>query len=133
MTRRVKSFLDKMLRQIWDERRRGGGGGGEDHHAEPTPAEPPPNEGTAEDGVGGAPVHALVVTHGAYMCVAVRYFLEELRCPLPPGADRAAMLSISPNTGLCRFMLTLRKERDGAKLARIRCVFMHRNDHIRSL
>lgn len=130
MKERVKRFLDKMLRQIWDERRRDGG---EDDHSERAPAEAPPNEGTAEDGVRGTPVHALVVTHGAYMCIAVRYFVEELRCPLPPGSDKARMLSISPNTGLCRFILTLRKEEDSVQLSHIRCVFMHRNDHIQSL
>ncbi|TWW76317.1 probable fructose-2,6-bisphosphatase TIGAR A [Takifugu flavidus] len=127
---RVERFLDKMLRRIWDERRRDGG---EDDRAERAPAEAPPDEGTAEDGVGGTPLHALVVTHGAYMCVAARYFVEELRCPLPPGSDKAAMLSISPNAGLCRFILTLRKEEGGVELSHVRCVFMHRRDHIRSL
>lgn len=119
-----------MLRQILDEH---WCNSGEEDQSERAPAEAPPDEGTAEDGVRGTPVHALVVTHGAYMCMAVRYFVEELRCPLPPGSDKATMLSISPNTGLCRFILTLRKEEDSVKLLRIHCVFMHRNDHIQSL
>lgn len=119
-----------MLRQIWDER---GRGGGEEARSQPAPEDTPPKEGTAEDGLRGTRAHALVVTHGAYMRMAVRYFVEELRCPVAPGCDKAKMLSISPNTGLCRFLLTLRKEGGGVELSHIRCVFMHRNDHIRSI
>lgn len=115
-----------MFRQIWDERRRDGG---EDENSASAPTEPPCHEGTAEDGLRGVPVHALVVTHGAYMCVAVRYFVEELRCSLSPGSDEATMFSLSPNTGLCRFVLTMRQEEDRVKLSDVCCVFVHRNEH----
>lgn len=118
-----------MLQQIWDEHWRNGG---EDENSASAQAEEPPNEGTAEDGVRGTPVHALVVTHGAYMRMAVRYFVEELCCPLPPGSDKTTLFSISPNTGLCRFILTMRKEEDGVNLTKIFCVFVHRNDHIKN-
>ncbi|XP_042352712.1 probable fructose-2,6-bisphosphatase TIGAR A [Plectropomus leopardus] len=120
---RVKEFLEKMLQQIgaehWRDR-------GEDEISETSPV-----EGKADDGVRGVPVHALVVTHGAYMCVAVRFFVEELHCSLPQGCDKAQMFSLSPNTGLCRFILTMRKEDDGFKLSGIRCVFVHRGDHVK--
>uniref|UniRef100_A0A672ZIE2 TP53 induced glycolysis regulatory phosphatase a n=1 Tax=Sphaeramia orbicularis TaxID=375764 RepID=A0A672ZIE2_9TELE len=86
--------------------------------------------GNADDGVRGVLVHALVVTHGAYMVVAVKYFVEELHCPLPQGLDRARMFSLSPNTGLCRFILTITKEDGRFKLSGIHCVFMHRGDHV---
>lgn len=117
-----------MLQQIWDEH---WCDGGEDENSASAPAEPSCNEGTAEDGVRGIPVHALVVTHGAYMCVAVRYFVEELCCSLSPGSDKTTMFSLSPNTGLCRFILTMRKEEDCVKLAKVCCVFVHRNEHTR--
>lgn len=125
---RVKAFLEKMLQQMgaehWDGR-------GEDDTSLSAPPETSPVEGQADDGVRGVPVHALVVTHGAYMCVAVRYFVEELSCSLPPGSDKAHMFSLSPNTGLDRFILTMRKEDDRFKLSRIHCVFVHRGDHVK--
>ncbi|KAM9352082.1 putative fructose-2,6-bisphosphatase TIGAR A [Symphorus nematophorus] len=125
---RVKAFLEKMLEQIgvehWHDR-------GEDENSLSAPPETSSVEGKADDGVRGVPVHALVVTHGAYMCVAVRYFVEELHCSLPPGSDKAHMFSLSPNTGLCRFILTIRKEEDTFKLSGIQCVFIHRGDHVK--
>uniref|UniRef100_A0A3Q0R7G7 TP53 induced glycolysis regulatory phosphatase a n=1 Tax=Amphilophus citrinellus TaxID=61819 RepID=A0A3Q0R7G7_AMPCI len=125
---RVKEFLEKMLQQIgaehFHER-------GQDEIALSAPPETSPAEGKADDGVKDVPVHALVVTHGAYMCVAVRYFVEELRCCLPQGSDKAHMFSLSPNTGLCRFILTLRKQNDRFVLSALRCVFIHRGDHVK--
>uniref|UniRef100_UPI0037E72F17 probable fructose-2,6-bisphosphatase TIGAR A n=1 Tax=Semicossyphus pulcher TaxID=241346 RepID=UPI0037E72F17 len=125
---RVKRFLEKMLGQIgaehWDDR-------GEDEASLSASQEMAPVEGKPDDGIRGFPVHALVATHGAYMCVAVRYFVEELNCPLPPGFDKTHMFSLSPNTGLCRFILTMRKEDDKFRISVIRCVFMHRGDHVK--
>lgn len=100
------------------------------HSSSSAPADPRPVEGRADDGAGGIPVHALVVTHGAYMCVAVRYFVEELHCSLPQGSDKAHMFSLSPNTGLSRFILTLRKEDDVFSLSEMHCVFIHRGKHV---
>ncbi|XP_068579368.1 probable fructose-2,6-bisphosphatase TIGAR A [Cebidichthys violaceus] len=124
---RVKEFLEKTLQQIgsehWHDR-------GEDEPSFCAASETSPVEGRADDGVRGVPVHALVVTHGAYMCVAVRFFVEELHCSLPPGSDKAHMFTLSPNTGLCRFLLTVRKEDDRFKLSGIRCVFVHRGGHV---
>ncbi|XP_071314361.1 probable fructose-2,6-bisphosphatase TIGAR A [Trachinotus anak] len=125
---RVKEFMEKMLQQIgeehWHQR-------GEDETSVTAPPEMSPVEGKPDDGVRGVPVHALVVTHGAYMCVAVRHFVEELHCSLPQGSDKAHMFSLSPNTGLCRFLLTLRKEDDRFRLSGIRCVFVHRGGHVK--
>ncbi|XP_035521213.1 probable fructose-2,6-bisphosphatase TIGAR A [Morone saxatilis] len=124
---RAKEFLEKMLQKIgaehWHNR-------GEDETSLSAPQETSPPEGKADDGVRGFPVHALVVTHGAYICVAVRYFVEELDCSLAPSSDKAHMFSLSPNTGLCRFVLTIRKEDGRFKLSEIRCVFAHRGDHV---
>lgn len=90
-----------------------------------------PVEGKADDGVRDVPVHVLVVTHGAYMRVAVKYFVEELNCPIPQDSNKAHMLSLSPNTGLCRFVVTLEKEEDRFSLSQISCVFIHRADHVK--
>ncbi|KAM7396366.1 hypothetical protein PAMP_019411 [Pampus punctatissimus] len=124
---RLKEFLEKMFQQIgsehWLDRRK------DECSLSATP-EISPVEGKADDGVRAVPVHALVVTHGAYMCVAVHYFVEELHCSLPQGFDKAYMSSVGPNTGLCRFILTLKKEDDTFKLSGIHCVFLHRGDHV---
>ncbi|XP_058500963.1 probable fructose-2,6-bisphosphatase TIGAR A [Solea solea] len=123
---RVKEFVEKMLQQVggehWGQTDR------EEDEARSSTA-----EGKPDDGVRGVPVHALVVTHGAYMCVAVRYFVEELHCSLPQGCDVATMFSLSPNTGLCRFVLTVRKEGGRFTLSGIHCVFVHRGDHVKQL
>ncbi|KAM8751330.1 putative fructose-2,6-bisphosphatase TIGAR A isoform 1-T1 [Acanthopagrus schlegelii] len=123
---RVKEFMDKMLQQIGTEHDRW-----EDETSISAPPDTSPVEGKADDGVRDIPIHALVVTHGAYMCVAVRYFVEELHCALPPGSDRAHMFSLSPNTGLCRFILTMREEHERFKVSGMSCVFIHRGDHIK--
>ncbi|XP_069019529.1 probable fructose-2,6-bisphosphatase TIGAR A [Embiotoca jacksoni] len=125
---RFKEFLEKMLQQIGAERWHDGG---QDETSVPAPPRTSPVEGKADDGVGGVPVHTLVVTHGAYMCVAVRYFVEELHCSLPPGCDKARAFSLSPNTGLCRFILTMRGEDNRFMLSGLRCVFVHRGDHVK--
>ncbi|XP_059191061.1 probable fructose-2,6-bisphosphatase TIGAR A [Centropristis striata] len=125
---RFKEFLEKMLQRIgaehWQER-------AEEEASSSAVPGTSPVEGKAVDGLGGVPVHALVVTHGAYMCVAVRFFVEELLCSEPPGSDKKHMFSLSPNTGLCRFILTVRKEDDRFQLSGIHCVFVHRGDHVR--
>lgn len=123
---RFKEFLEKMLQQIgaehFSER-------GQDDSSLPAPSQASP-EGKADDGVKDIPVHALVVTHGAYMCVVVRYFVEELHCGLPLGSDKAHVFSLSPNTGLCRFIVTVRKQDDEFILSGMCCVFIHRGDHV---
>lgn len=124
---RFKTFWEKMLQEIgkehWDKRRA-------NDSLSYTP-QISPVEGKADDGVRDVPVHVLVVTHGAYMRVAVKYFVEELNCPIPQDSNKAHMLSLSPNTGLCRFVVTLEKEEDRFSLSQISCVFIHRADHVK--
>lgn len=122
---RVKEFLGKMLQQLWDEHC------GADRKLTSAPAEVSPVEGKADDGVRALPVHAMVVSHGAYIRVAIHHFVEDLDCALPRGCDQAHMFSLSPNTGLCRFILTLTEVPGGFQLSEMRCVFVHRGDHIR--
>ncbi|KAM8891337.1 putative fructose-2,6-bisphosphatase TIGAR A [Spinachia spinachia] len=120
---RVKEFLEKTLQHVGAEHWRDGG---EDEASSPPPSGASPAEGRADEGVTGVPVHALVVTHGAYMCVAVRFFVEELGCSLAPGSDKEHMFTLSPNAGLSRFLLTVRREEGRFRLSAIRCVFVHR-------
>ena len=88
------------------------------------PVTPPPAEGPG--------VHVLLVGHGAYIRSAVRHLLQALGCTPPPGVSPAHMLSLSPNTGLSRFVFTLARDRGGALAVRgVRGVFVHRADHLR--
>ncbi|XP_056454309.1 probable fructose-2,6-bisphosphatase TIGAR A [Gadus chalcogrammus] len=131
VTERFRVFLESMLRRIdadhWLNR------------PEPVPStsEPlvsPPAEGRADEGLGalGAPgVHALLVGHGAYIRSAVRHLLQALGCLPPPGVDHAHMLSLSPNTGLSRFVLTLARDQGGLAIRGVRGVFVHRADHLK--
>ncbi|KAM4618479.1 putative fructose-2,6-bisphosphatase TIGAR A [Polymixia lowei] len=125
---RVKEFLEHMFQRIEADHWHDSGLNEISPCAEPVMS---PVEGKADDGVQTIPLHALVVSHGAYIRVAVRYFVEELQCPLPQGCDKARMFSLSPNTGICRFIVTVRKEDGRVKLSGIRCVFVHRGDHVK--
>lgn len=111
---RVQQFMEKMLQQIGAEHWPAGG------------ADVSSAEGGPDDGIGGLHAHALVVSHGAYMCVAVRYFVEELRCSAPAGCDRKRMFSLSPNAGICRFNLTVVRQGARFVVSGMRCVFIHR-------
>lgn len=114
---RFKTFWEKMLQQI-----------GEDHWDKQ-------RENDTLSAVKGkdVPVHVLVVTHGALMCIAVKYFVEEFNCSIPQDSNKAHMLSLSPNTGVCRFMLKIEKANDKFSMIQIQCVFMHKADHLKSL
>ncbi|CAL8360267.1 unnamed protein product [Lota lota] len=108
---------------------------------EPEPRAPPPAEGGADDGLGSLGVHALLVSHGAYIRAAVRHLLRALGCSAPPGCDHAHMLSLSPNTGVSRFVLTLARDQagpdqggpdqGGLTVRTVRAVFVHRADHLK--
>uniref|UniRef100_A0A8C6SVW4 TP53 induced glycolysis regulatory phosphatase a n=1 Tax=Neogobius melanostomus TaxID=47308 RepID=A0A8C6SVW4_9GOBI len=123
---RFKTFWEKLLQQIGDKHWDADSGSNLPLAQIQTPV-----EGKADDGLQDVPVHVLVVTHGAYMCEAVRYFLEELNCSIPLLSNKSHMLSLSPNTGLCRFIVTLEKENGRFRLAQIHCVFIHRVDHLK--
>lgn len=91
-----------------------------------------PFAGRPDDGVQNVSAHALVVSHGAYMRVAMRYFIEDLACTVPPGANMAQMFSACPNTGMCRFIVTLKPREASVQLSSMKCVFVNRRDHIRA-
>ena len=89
--------------------------------------------GLADDGLQGLSVHALVVSHGAYIRVAVRHLVEDLKCSLPPGVKMSQLFSPCPNTGISRFVLTLSRSEPGPVLSAARCVFTNRKDHLEDL
>lgn len=126
---RVKGFLEHMLQRMAADHCQQD----REQNSTSSVAEPEisPVVGKADDGVQNIPVHALVVTHGAYIRVMLRYFMEELHCSLPEGSDKAHMISLCPNTGICRFIVTVRKEEDQVKLPAIRSVFIHRGNHVK--
>ncbi|KAM9854304.1 putative fructose-2,6-bisphosphatase TIGAR A [Aulostomus maculatus] len=125
---RFREFMWKMFQQMGSEHWLDGR---EDEVSISALTETSPAKGEADDGVRSVPVHALVVSHGAYLCVVVRYFVEELHCVFPQGSDKAHMFSLSPNAGLSRFIVTLRKEDEEFKLSGIRCVFINRGGHVK--
>ncbi|KAJ8269093.1 hypothetical protein COCON_G00117000 [Conger conger] len=84
-----------------------------------------------DDGLLGVPAHALVVSHGAYMRVAVRYLVEDLQCSLPPNMKASQLYSACPNTGICRFVFTLRLTDAGPVPGAVRCVFINRKEHLK--
>ncbi|KAL2102678.1 hypothetical protein ACEWY4_001846 [Coilia grayii] len=85
-----------------------------------------------DDGLAGVPLHVLVVSHGAYIRAAVRHLVEELESALPLGLKASHVFSACPNTGMCRFVVSLLRSETGPALAGIRCIFINRKDHLRA-
>lgn len=88
---------------------------------------------SADDGLGGVSVHVLVVSHGAYIRVAVKHLVEDLKCSLPAGVKVTQLFSPCPNTGISRFILTLSQSESSLVLSAARCIFTNRKDHLEKL
>lgn len=86
--------------------------------------------GSADDGLQGVSVHALVVSHSAYIRVAIKHLVEDLKCSVPAGVKT---FSPCPNTGISRFVLTLSQSECGPVLSAARCIFTNRKDHLENL
>ncbi|XP_028304558.1 fructose-2,6-bisphosphatase TIGAR B [Gouania willdenowi] len=91
--------------------------------------------GSPDDGLHGASIHVLVVSHGAYIRVAVRHLVEDLKCTLPAGLKPSQLFSPCPNTGISRFVLTVSRSgpESRATLTAARCVFTNRKEHLEEL
>ncbi|KAF0029967.1 hypothetical protein F2P81_019072 [Scophthalmus maximus] len=131
---RFKKFLKVLFKQMWDEH----GSPGPDASAGASgagaaAASDPASGGSADDGLQGLSAHALVVSHGAYIRVAVVHLVEDLKCSLPPGVKMSQLFSPCPNTGISRFILTLAQSDSGPVLSAARCVFTNRKDHLENL
>ncbi|KAM7378361.1 hypothetical protein PAMA_013320 [Pampus argenteus] len=88
---------------------------------------------SADDGLQGVPVHALVVSHGTYIRVAVKHLVEDLNSSLPHGVKMSHLFAPCPNTGISRFILTLSQSDSGPVISAARCVFTNRKDHLENL
>lgn len=95
--------------------------------------EEPPLSGLAEDGLSCVSIHALAVSHGTYMCAAVKHLLEDSSCSIPAGAKVSRLTSPVPNTGISRFIFTLKRSESGPQLADVCCVFTNRKDHLEAI
>ncbi|XP_040006830.1 fructose-2,6-bisphosphatase TIGAR B isoform X3 [Xiphias gladius] len=127
---RFKKFLKVLFKQMLEER----GSSGPDAPAGASAAASAIAPGSsADDGLRGLSVHALVVSHGAYIRVAVRHLVEDLKCSLPPGVKMSQLSAPCPNTGISRFVLTLSRSESGPVLSAARCVFTNRKDHLENL
>lgn len=89
--------------------------------------------GLTNDGVENLRAHALVVSHGAFIRVAVRHLVDGLHCSLPEGLKMSQVYSACPNTGICRFVITLQMEQDVPRPIALHCIFINRKDHLISL
>ncbi|KAM8883902.1 fructose-2,6-bisphosphatase TIGAR B [Synchiropus picturatus] len=127
---RFKKFLRSLFRQLLDAHSQEASGtrvappsAGEEEEAGAA-------AGLPDDGLQGVPVHVLLVSHGAYIRVAVRHLIEDLKCSLPSGAKMSQLLSPSPNTGISRFVLSVSQAESTPALDAARCVFVNRKGHL---
>ncbi|KAJ8002760.1 hypothetical protein DPEC_G00162290 [Dallia pectoralis] len=124
MKTRIKTFLEHLfLRMMADHC-------GPDQTVPQMPETEGALAGEPDDGLRDIPAHALVVSHGALIRVAMRYFVDELKCPLPPGLDMSHVIALCPNTGMCRFIVSVSGADASVTLSAIRCVFINRCEHI---
>ncbi|KAM9823935.1 fructose-2,6-bisphosphatase TIGAR B [Neosynchiropus ocellatus] len=122
---RFKRFLRSLFRQLLDAHDPCGAPPSARGEEEPGAA-----AGLADDGLRGVPVHVLLVSHGAYLRVAVRHLIEDLNCALPAGAKMSQLLSPCPNTGVSRFVLSVSRAESAPALDAARCVFVNRKSHL---
>ncbi|KAM4523311.1 fructose-2,6-bisphosphatase TIGAR B-like [Fundulus diaphanus] len=117
---RFKHFLQVLFKQMLDVR------GSSEQEAS---SDVPPS-GSATDDLQGASAHVLVVSHGAYIRVAIRHLMEDLKCSMPAGVKMSQLLSPCPNTGVSRFVVALSRTESGPVLSGARCLFTNRKDHL---
>ncbi|KAJ8245381.1 hypothetical protein GJAV_G00270140 [Gymnothorax javanicus] len=104
---RIRSFLKSMFQRMAADHC-SDGQPETDRRIPATPDVEEPPSGRHDDGVRDLAAHALVVGHGAYMRIAVRHLVEELNCAVPCGIKPSQVFSSCPNTGMSRFVITLR-------------------------
>lgn len=81
---------------------------------------------------GGLAANILVVSHGAYMRNWIGYFISDLQCVLPAMLTKAELSSVTPNTGISRFIVKL-EMREKLLPPKIRCLSLNRSDHLRDM
>ncbi|KAG8438841.1 hypothetical protein GDO86_005145 [Hymenochirus boettgeri] len=73
----------------------------------------------------------LVVTHGAFMKNWIKYFVDDLQFAFPPELKKSGELSVSPNTGISHFVITVGSETNSKP--EIQCICVNRHDHLTDL
>ncbi|XP_007902363.1 fructose-2,6-bisphosphatase TIGAR [Callorhinchus milii] len=68
----------------------------------------------------------LIVSHGGYMMQWVRYFLEDLKCSLLQPSDPIKALSVSPNTGISNFIISLNL----LDKPQVECLYLNKSSHL---
>ncbi|XP_018413473.1 PREDICTED: fructose-2,6-bisphosphatase TIGAR [Nanorana parkeri] len=90
------------------------------------------DSGTAPEFPGNSDVtldaNILLVSHGAYMRNWIKYFVEDLHFTFPPNLKKSRELSVSPNTGISHFIISLKPGE--LSIPDIRCVCINRHDHL---
>ncbi|XP_008313807.1 fructose-2,6-bisphosphatase TIGAR B [Cynoglossus semilaevis] len=135
---RFKKFLKILFKQMLEEH----GSSGSD--ASPGLSEGVTDHGVAaaassdcnscvNEGLHGVSIHTLVVSHGAFIRVAVRHFVEDLKCSVPPEVKVSQLMSPCPNTGICRFIITVSQSESGPVLHEARCIFTNRKNHLENI
>ncbi|XP_070611309.1 fructose-2,6-bisphosphatase TIGAR isoform X2 [Erythrolamprus reginae] len=81
---------------------------------------------------GGLAANVLVVSHGAYMRNWLGYFISDLECSLPAALTKAELTSLTPNTGISRFVVKL-EMREKLLPPKIRCLSLNRSDHLHDM
>ncbi|XP_015683652.1 fructose-2,6-bisphosphatase TIGAR [Protobothrops mucrosquamatus] len=89
-------------------------------------------DANSEGAAGGLAANILVVSHGAYMRNWLGYFVSELRCTLPATLTKAELSSLTPNTGISRFLVKLEVREEGLQ-PKIHCLFLNQRDHLHAL
>ncbi|XP_028256481.1 fructose-2,6-bisphosphatase TIGAR B isoform X2 [Parambassis ranga] len=130
---RFKKFLKALFKRMLDEHSFSGPDTSSGAAAAITCGADVPPGGSANDSLHGVSVHALVVSHGAYIRVAIRHLVEDLNCTLPAGVKISQVFSPCPNTGISRFILTLSRSESRPVLSAARCVFTNRTEHLENL
>lgn len=126
---RVKNFLSVLFNHVVDAH----GWSGQEPGTEDGAVSDSAPCGFASDGLEGVLVHALVVSHGAYIRVVMKHLVEDLKCSLPKATKMSQVFSPCPNTGVTRFILTLKPSESGPVLSAVQCVFINRKDHLLNL
>ncbi|XP_024140936.1 fructose-2,6-bisphosphatase TIGAR B [Oryzias melastigma] len=126
---RFKKFLKVLLKQMLEDH------SPSDPDSGPAASSPggAADGSGASDGLQGVGVHVLAVSHGAYIRVATRHLVEDLKCSLPAGVKVSQLFSPCPNTGISRFVITASRSERGPALSDARCVFTNRKHHLENL
>lgn len=120
---RFKKFLKSLFQHMLEEH-------GSALSSAPSEADQPVIAGLADDGAQNVPIHALMVSHGAFIRLSVHHLVEDLQCCLPAGLKMNQVFSPCPNTGISRFIFTINREESVPRATRIQGVFINRKDHL---